>query len=700
MRQRHARHGWLSLLAFVVLASAPPAPAQAATTLAFEFYHAGFDHYFITRLPEEIQALDTGRLTGWSRTGRAFEVFATAADGGAGANPVCRFYIPPEKGDSHFFSASPAECSDVLGKIPTDPNYAGYRYESPDAFYAALPNTTTGGCPAGTIPVYRLWNRRADSNHRYTTDPGIKAAMLAKGYFAEGYGSDAASLCSPGAMAVDALVRVSGQSTFAPGCEGPASGGTPHINSEVEPYVAVNPTNANNLIAVWQQDRMNNGGARGLGGAVSFDGGGTWTRISVPFSRCSGGNAANGGDYQRATDPWISFSPDGTAYQSALAFSGASFGAGSANAITVSRSTDGGLVWSNPVTLIRDGSGFFNDKEAITADPTDARHVYVVWDRLVAGNGGGPTWFARTTDGGATWEAARPIRDPGPGNQTIGNVIVVLPDGTLVNAFNELVGDPTTATIRIIRSTDKGATWSAPITVAALQAVGVVDADSGFVIRDASLLPAVAVGKNGSLAMVWQDARFSGGARDAIAFSRSVDGGLTWSAPVRINGNPAVPAFIPTVAIHDDGTIGITYYDLRNNTPDPATLPADYWLVTSTSPDAVHWREQHLSGPFDYGEAPLASGALFLGDYMGLATVGTYFVPVFGVTTGNTTNRADMLAALMRPAPASVAAPAAPVKAEHAPPLPATREFQERIDRNIRTALARRLPGAAASTPR
>ena len=281
-----------------------------------------------------------------------------------------------------------------------------------------------------------------------------------------------------------------------------------------------------------------------------------------------------------------------------------------------------------------------------------------MWDRLVAGNGGGPTWFARTTDGGATWEAARPIRDPGLANQTIGNVIVVLPDGTLVNAFNELVGDaPTTATIRIIRSSDKGATWSAPITVASLLAVGVFDPDSQLPIRDASLLPAVAVGPDGSLAMVWQDARFSGGVHDAIAFSRSTDGGLTWSAPLRINGNPAVPAFIPTVAFRGDGGIGVTYYDLRNNTPDPTTLPADYWLVTST--DGVNWTERHVYGPFDYQQAPQASGALFLGDYMGLATIGNTFVPLFGVTTGSATNLADMFAALVRPTVAADAKRAA-----------------------------------------
>jgi hypothetical protein len=60
----------------------------------------------------------------------------------------------------------------------------------------ALPDAS-GVCPNAWIAVYRLWNQRADSNHRYTTDAAIKASMIAKGYVAEGYGADAVALCSP-----------------------------------------------------------------------------------------------------------------------------------------------------------------------------------------------------------------------------------------------------------------------------------------------------------------------------------------------------------------------------------------------------------------------------------------------------------------------------------------------------------------------
>ena len=106
--------------------------------------------------------------------------------------------------------------------------------------------------------------------------------------------------------------------------------------------VALNPRNANHVVGVWQQDRWSTGGARGLLTGVSLDGGRTWTQHMAAFSHCTGGSAANGGDYSRASDPWVTFAPDGTVYQSSLSFNGAVLAAGSSSAILVSRSTDGG----------------------------------------------------------------------------------------------------------------------------------------------------------------------------------------------------------------------------------------------------------------------------------------------------------------------------------------------------------------------
>ena len=115
------------------------------------------------------------------------------------------------------------------------------------------------------------------------------------------------------------LVLVSGPSPFA-SCTigGP---GTNYVNAEVEPYVAVNPTNSKNIIGVVQQDRWSNGGAHGLTTAFSFDGGATWGETFAHFSTCSGGTPANGGDFDRASDPWVTFSPNGIAYQISLSAS-------------------------------------------------------------------------------------------------------------------------------------------------------------------------------------------------------------------------------------------------------------------------------------------------------------------------------------------------------------------------------------------
>ncbi|HEV3240378.1 MAG TPA: S8 family peptidase [Casimicrobiaceae bacterium] len=157
------------------------------TVFVIEFYDAALDHYFISSLQPDIDALDSGHFPGWVRTGQTFNANAQTT---AGENPVCRFYLPPPQ-DSHFYSASADECAAVAAKFPT------FIYESPNVMYIGLPDPNSGACPAATIPVYRLYNNRVDANHRYTTDLAIKAQMVAKGYIPEGYGPDAVIMCAP-----------------------------------------------------------------------------------------------------------------------------------------------------------------------------------------------------------------------------------------------------------------------------------------------------------------------------------------------------------------------------------------------------------------------------------------------------------------------------------------------------------------------
>src|SRR5688500_6396489 len=105
----------------------------------------------------------------------------------------------------------------------------------------------------------------------------------------------------------------SGLSPWGPGCGGPGGAvvsSVNYLNSEVETHVAVNPTNANNVVAYWQQDRWNDGGAHGNLAGYSFNGGLTWGRSAPAFTRCAGGTGNTGG-FERGTDPWVSFSPNG-----------------------------------------------------------------------------------------------------------------------------------------------------------------------------------------------------------------------------------------------------------------------------------------------------------------------------------------------------------------------------------------------------
>src|SRR5881296_657238 len=157
------------------------------------------------------------------------------------------------------------------------------------------------------------------------------------------------------------LTQVSGASPFA-GCTADNVAGQPgllFLNSEVEPMVDVNPTDARNLVGGYQQDRWSGGGSRGLVAAVSLDGGTTWTNVAIPkITRCSGGTVDNGGDFKRATDPWLSFAPNGDLYFMSLSLDietppNAPGGVGK-SAMFVSKSIDRGLTWGDPVKLIED----------------------------------------------------------------------------------------------------------------------------------------------------------------------------------------------------------------------------------------------------------------------------------------------------------------------------------------------------------
>jgi hypothetical protein len=484
-------------------------------------------------------------------------------------------------------------------------------------------------------------------------------------------------------------VLVSGASPFTADCSSPAEQtGINYPNSEVEPYVAVNPANGANLIGAWQQDRWSNGGSRGNVVGISDDGGTTWTKVpDTKNSECTGGIGV-GGDYDRASDPWVTISPNGDAYLMSLSTDEdptSVFGV-NPDAMLVSKSTDGGVTWNDPITLIHDDNpNRLNDKNSMTADPNNNGYVYAIWDRLESPPSGntnptagenaiayrGPTLFTRTTDGGGEWADPRIIFDPGTLQQTIGNQIVVRPQGELINIFNLIQTTRKGATrgfnVTVMRSKDKGETWSKPIRFERMVNPGVSNPDdgpdSGHPVRTADIIPDIAVDPNsGQLYAVWQDERFDDGQpdsqHDSIALSTSPDG-INWTEAVKVNKTPTnIPsgnqqAFTPSVDVAEDGTVSVGYYDFRNNnTSDPSRLETDYWLVHSHNGGATWSDDTHIGGPFDMRTAPDARG-YFVGDYEGLSAVGSNgFLPFFvQANSGNISDRTDVFSTRVVPVP-------------------------------------------------
>lgn len=478
--------------------------------------------------------------------------------------------------------------------------------------------------------------------------------------------------------AAPSLVTVSGPSPYAL-CSTAGQPGHSYLNSEVEPQVAVNPKNGANVVGVWQQDRWSNGGAQGLVAGFSSSGGMSWGETTLPFSVCAPGaidDPFTGSPYNRASDPWVSFGPDGTAYVAGLLATNSNGGVAAGTndtGVATATSSDNGKRWGN-VRLVKSDQGttpifeathFFNDKESITADPNHAGVAYVVWDRLKAPSFTvdailrahafrGPTWFSRTTDSGRTWTTARPIFDPGQNSQTIGNVVVVDPrNGTLYDFFEQIstTGSPKFTprglSVSVVKSTDGGSTWSRAATnVSAQDVADDTDPNTGQLLRTGAGLPSVAIDAHtGQLYVVWEDARFTAGNVNQVVISTSTDGGATWSNPAAVSGSQSngTPAFTPTVAVNSNGTVAVTYYDMRNlPAGDTTTLPTDLWLTTSADHGATFGSEKHVDGSFDMLTAPDAGG-FFLGDYQALGVSGTSFIPFFAAAnSGNTSNPTDI----------------------------------------------------------
>src|SRR5438046_1447359 len=154
-------------------------------------------------------------------------------------------------------------------------------------------------------------------------------------------------------------------------------------DTEIEPSIAVNPANPKNVVTVYQEGRIADGGDATNGYATSFDGGETWKFGELPGLTSYPGQ---GGAFERASDAVVAFGPHNLVYANSLVFD-FNNNQGLRSGIAVNVSKDGGKTWSEPVVFQDDGLGGTNDKNWIVVDMgKGAGHhygrVYAVWDRV------------------------------------------------------------------------------------------------------------------------------------------------------------------------------------------------------------------------------------------------------------------------------------------------------------------------------
>jgi hypothetical protein len=333
--------------------------------------------------------------------------------------------------------------------------------------------------------------------------------------------------------------------------------------SQNETAIAVDPNNPNRVVAsandyvtrTWScsvSGRPCSALGDGYSGTYfSNDGGKTWCCTSSDPAHLGtlipGVERLTGGIYDAGGDPALTFDSSGHAYYAGLGFNRAS----APNTVTVNRGTfdgSGKLSWSQPTFINPTTSpAIFNDKEWIAADAHASSRfrdrVYVSWTRFIFNPANGhyvqsPIFFTSSSDGGATFTAPTNISSNVLYDQ--GSRPVVGPDGSVYVFFEGSTRFAQLSSTYVVKSTDGGASFGSPVAVSTLSDIS-SPANTAFRVNS---FPAAAASPNGDLYVAWSTAvatRFDGdpscpsaSCHAAAVYSKSTDGGSTWSAPLPI----------------------------------------------------------------------------------------------------------------------------------------------------------------------
>lgn len=396
----------------------------------------------------------------------------------------------------------------------------------------------------------------------------------------------------------------------------------PFTNSTSQHKTLVEPDTfafGSTIIAAAQSGRFFDGGASGIAYSTSTDSGTSWTQGTLP-----GITTQTGGTYDRVSDPSVAYdAAHGVWLISSIPITAAV----TVPVVFVSRSTDGGLTFGNPVTVATLGNSL--DKNWTVCDNSVISpyygHCYTQFDDNADGD---RLKVSTSTDGGLTWG---PAKNTGNNAFGLGGQPVVQPNGTVIIPAS----NAQETAIIAWRSTDGGATWSSTVTVAA-----VADHAPAANLRSGPL-PTAEIDASGKVYVAWQDCRFRSGCKaNDIVYSTSTNG-TTWSAVTRVPidaTTSGVDHFIPGLGVDPSTSgatakLGLTYYFYRNTACGKASNPCqlEVGYIQSNNGGATWGAHTDVAGPFNIALTPNTSQGRMVGDYISTSWIGGKAISAFAV---------------------------------------------------------------------
>jgi hypothetical protein len=401
----------------------------------------------------------------------------------------------------------------------------------------------------------------------------------------------------------------------------------PNMRAQAEPHIARSQVNPDFVVATFQEGRFVDGGAVDCGYSITTDGGLSWTRALIPNL-----TQTSGGTYYRATDPVAGVDLSGNVYLNTEGATDSNFNNGD---ILVSKSTDGGVTFAAPSVVYHPpNNNVFPDKpwmaiNTFSGTSTVGRIVATFTLFTNINSNGGTIERAYSDNGGASWSTVSIVRAGVTNAQ--GSQPVFLPNGNVVVVYWNF--GSSAESVRAVISTDGGVTFGLPIVIATATEYNEPS------IRTGSILPSAIADRSGNIFVVYQTV-LAGNPK--IAFTKSTNGGTTWSTPAAISDNPAGSGvFNAAINVSPNGqTLTAVFYDHRNN-PGSNTL-VDLYLAQSFDGGAT-WQPniRVTSVSTDASLAPLTSSGYMLGDYQAVAETTNTNVPAIPVWIDTRTGNPD-----------------------------------------------------------